>query len=601
MPITIKANVAGPTLLGAYASGKAKGEARRMEQAMAELERNKRMEIGRKYQLEDLATERKENDFNFNRKNAMAEMPIGVQGNLRAARAYGQLQAEEQKIYSGLEVDPRSPEGQDRLRQIQEDKRMLEEVNPNPTAADRYDSNRVTVGPDGKTKKPDGTPYAATDPGARTITIDENGREIKPIEDPAAKAAEEERKKAAADAAKEAERATKAKEKAADDWVKDQKTFANDERKRQLDALKDKPGDHATEIDAINSEYQKRLESLNNYMQNYGLRQPETPSAPVTAQVPTGGQLVGGALGEGFPTGMTTPGGGVVAPPAAPMDNVAPGELGPPAAVPGAAAPEATPVGAGSFPVGADPNKTDGENFEDIVKSYMEGNGEERPGMSEPEARSAASRHWQSDSYSGGDWDSSKKGGLAPNSGTVEIDTQTPSPRASKAEGTTWKPGDRLRGGAGAETDRIATEMSATGGRVSARFDDNGRLEVSVNGNVFEDKYASTIRTYLENETELADVEAGIFFPGKKYKDLSYTQQMMVADSIHRQSFPDGGINQLMTASSVEAEMGRMMDQLEKDGNDSPDKIPADVKRQLIVMREQREKLRQMEQERQGQ
>lgn len=325
MPITIKANVAGPTLLGAYASGKAKGEARRMEQAMAQMEANKRLAINRKYQLDDLATERKENDFNFNRKGAMAPMPEGVAGNLRAASAYGKLQAEEQKIYSGLEVDPRSPEAQDRLRQIAEDKRMLEEVNPNPTPGEAYDRSTVIIGPDGKTTGPDGKPYTTVPPGGRVGHLDENGRELPPVKDPTAEAqkAEQEKKQA-----EELKRQQEALDEQYDEQVarwEDERDAAKADRDAQIKELNDKdppPADKADQIARIREDYRDKW-----------TKKPRRPTARLPELPPVPGAPTGG--------GMPIPG----APPAAPMPGApAPAAPGAPAPDPGIVGPDGTPI-----------------------------------------------------------------------------------------------------------------------------------------------------------------------------------------------------------------------------------------------------------------
>lgn len=310
-----------------------------------------RQQVANKYRSAERNAEQlfktAEDDFQFSRKLAMAPVPLGVQGNLRAATSYGKLQDEARNIYSGLTIDPRSDEAQKRLQEIASDMAMLREVNPDPTPAERYDKNRVIVGPDGGTTKPDGTPYTATDPGAKAIIIDDSGR---PIKDPSADAAEKATKAAEDAAAKLAkEQLAKAQKQITDANTRTQKRYdvqrkrAEDAVKRKEKALLDNEKTTQAEVDALWSEFDSKwpLESPDL------IPMPDAAPTGIPAGAPTEApaEVPGSAV---TPIPIATPGIQGPGPASMPVPISTPGSQGPgsavtptPIATPGAATPEA--------------------------------------------------------------------------------------------------------------------------------------------------------------------------------------------------------------------------------------------------------------------
>lgn len=137
--------------------------------------------------LEESRTfEAEEDAFKFGRDSSMRPIPKGVALNPSASKTYGALQAEERDIYGGLKVDPRSPEAQKRLEEIQRRKRAMEEWNPDPTPEEAFDKGRIFLDPSGSRVGPDGMPYKTMPEGGRELWLDpKTGKYGPPDEDPA--------------------------------------------------------------------------------------------------------------------------------------------------------------------------------------------------------------------------------------------------------------------------------------------------------------------------------------------------------------------------------------------------------------------------------
>lgn len=520
MGIKIVSQPIGSPILAAASTAMAQANQRTAEQQGLMW----RQQVAHKYKTKELEDTRKfeqaENDYNFGRQNALRPMTPGLKGNLRAASDWAKLQDEARNIYSGLSIDPRSPEAQERLKQIAEDMAMLESVNPDPSPEEEFDKGRIFLDPSGSRIGPDGMPYKAKPEGGSELWLNPKTGAyepppLNPTEEAKRKAEEKTAEKETAAAQKEAERAAAAKEKAAQSWVDDQKTFANDERKRKLDAFKDKEGDHTKEIDAINSEYQQRLESLNNYMQNYGLRQPEAPAAPA-AQIPTGEQLVGNPLNPGF--GLPNAPFSMVPPPA----GAAPAS--PPAAAPPAAALTPDELGGGTS----------------IPKPTT-------PGPAAP----------------------------APTPPEQALPPGSPVP---------------------ADSD-FGKAIASQGGRMSATIGADGdSVDVTINGT----KWTKQQRDYISQSEQFrqggwGDKEAQEMYPGRKWEDLDWGQQWSALDARYRQDHPLD-----YPLSEVESGIEAILDQLDRDGIDDMNKVPPDVRRQLEILRIQREKIMEEEKKKEG-